>query len=563
MITTHQHRSLLRLVLLAIPFVYLCSHTCYAHALTIAEPLAVVQTILINDVPQTETSNVDSLQVEVKRANTGQVEPARVGMELYKDDEVTTGDLAQVTLVFAKPDSEDRIEVMLKEKSSARLGSIFSYFGSFFVSGLGVFDTRTSYVRLGKRGTEFELVVTKEGEAELKVLSGEVDVEKLDPEPTGNHHPRRRTETPQPRSRKSGSAEIKIVKALEALEIRKERPLPLKRSLRPDEILPVLNWTDKLIIASFPATPPKNIISTTFDKSAPDSSAAAISAFKSARLKATLQPSATNVQTLGDTYKDLGDGKRSTVAYIEAVKLNPSIKDSSVFLANQAEAYRLSGNFTKAEGLLREATAKLPGDPNSQQLVLNASGNLSYDKAIYSILKGDSRSANRYFIQSQSAYEGADSKSQNSETSATIHYNLVNVMLAFGPDAKISSNELDLTGTYRGTIDFPSEGLEGASVLVITGNRFNLHSCEGSLTGSLVTRKGSEHKTLVDLVFDSLKGVKRLSLQEVFFRDNQISLSDAPGETNDFSFSGSEGARTMPCQVANTKYRLMPNPMSN
>src|SRR6267142_907865 len=113
MITNPQHSSIRRLVLIAIPLLYLCGHTCYARALTLNDPRAVIQTIVIKDVPQTEANNVDDIQVEIKRADTGLVEPAKVGMELFKDDEVTTGKEAQVTLVFVKPDSEDRIEVMI------------------------------------------------------------------------------------------------------------------------------------------------------------------------------------------------------------------------------------------------------------------------------------------------------------------------------------------------------------------------------------------------------------------------------------------------------------------
>ena len=570
MITRQQQRSIRMLVLIAIPLLYLCSHTCYARALTLDEPLAVVETIVINDLPQTEASNVDSLQVEVKRVGTGLVEPATVGMELFKDDEVTTGEQAQVTLVFAKPDSEDRIEVMLKEKSKARISSIFGYFGSFFISGLGAFDTRTSYVRLGKRGTEFELFVADNGDVDLKVLRGEVDVEKLEPPPTpdGNHHPRRGTETPQPLSRAPGTGEIKTVQALEAIEIKKEHPLPHPRKLADAEVVSVLDWTDKLIIASFGA-PPKNIIATTFDKSTTDPSAA-IAAFKLARQKATLQASATNVQTLGDTYKDLGDGKRSMVEYVEAVKLNPSIKNSSVFLANQAEAYRLTGNLTKAEGLLREATAKLPADPTSQQLVLNASGNVFHDRAFQSILNGEAGKASGYFREAKIAYQTADSKSGDGENSATIKNNLNNVLLAVGLHPRTSGDKVDLNGTYQGTIDFPGEGLQGPSILIVTGDRFNLQrGCEATLTGSLITRKSDANKTFVDLVFDSTKGVKQLHLQTLGFgepaqgsdwssgQDDQIFLTSAPGEKHNFRFSGELVPRASPvCGVSPDKHRL-------
>lgn len=556
MISNNRRGSIRSLVVLAsLPFLYGGTHPCYARTKPVAEPLAEIQTILIKTVPQTEATSIS--EVEVKRADTGVVEPGKVGMKLFTNDEIKTGEDAEVTIVFTRPDSDDRIDVMLKENARAKISSLFGYYGSFFISGLGIFDTRTNYVRLGKRGTEFEMFVAENGDVDLKVLRGEVDVERLEPPPVANiashHFSGELNNAGQPFQvvKNLRVAKVETVQALHGVEIRKGQEFPPPRRLKTDEVEDILKWTDKLIIASFPAITPRNIIPTAFYyDSIPTNTAEVALTFQTARRRATLEPNAVNATHLGDVYKDLGDGTKSLVEYAEAVKVKPALSDSIAFLANQAEAYRLAGNLKKAEDNLKKASSKLTGedDPQLAQLVYNASGNLAYDKAIQSIAGGDGRSARRFFNDSKTAYEAAAAKSiTSSRLPEVLNYNLRNVRLAFGPDPTIVLPGPDLTGTYRGMVKFPGEGLYGDSMLVVTGNRFTLLGCNESLTGSVVTRKGEKNETFVDLMFDSIKGVKKLFLKALSFDHKRIALTSAPGEKNHFDFSTVSGQRLNVC----------------
>ena len=145
-------------------------------AAVVDEPVAQIQTILL-DGAIVNDAIVDRIQL--KRAN-GTTEPAKIGALLFEKDEITTGQGVSVNLRFTKANSEDQIDVQVQEKSSARIGSLYTLFGRFFISGWGTFDTKTSYVRLGKRGTEFQVDVAADGSADVKVLRGEVEVEECE-----------------------------------------------------------------------------------------------------------------------------------------------------------------------------------------------------------------------------------------------------------------------------------------------------------------------------------------------------------------------------------------------
>src|SRR5687768_5199285 len=93
------------------------------------EPLAQIQVVLVNDAPA-EVPTIE--QVQIKRAS-GTTEPGRVGMQLFKDDEVTTGSGVQVSLLFDKANSEDQVQVQMHENSRARIGSFWAYVGRFLV----------------------------------------------------------------------------------------------------------------------------------------------------------------------------------------------------------------------------------------------------------------------------------------------------------------------------------------------------------------------------------------------------------------------------------------------
>jgi len=509
------------------------------------DPLAEIVAILVNDVPATDPVTVS--QIEVQRAATGNVEPGTVGMKLFVNDQIKTGPGVEASVVFTRPDSDDRIEVQVQPNSKAKISSLFGYYGGFFLSGWGLFDTKTSYARLGKRGTEFQLEVNEEGDIDLRVLRGVVDVEKGEFSPDGpdvaaTGSADRKQPNPVVRfrhaTRRAMAVEAKQVGRLQSMLIKRSEALPEPRALSSDEAINILNKTDKLILASLPAAPPKNIITTSAIPKNPDADPVETAqtvqqAFKDARRKAILEPNATNFVALGDVYKDLGAGKRSLGEYKEAEAEKPALRDNVKFLASQAEAYRLSGNLIKAEQKGVEAVRKSRrADPSSAQLALNALGNVKYDKAVASIARGEWDAAKRFFRASQTAFEDA-SKGQSVDVNVrVIKYNLDNVKLAFGDDPATPSS---LNGTYRGAVNFPAAGIKGSAVLVFTGKRFTLMTCEESLRGSIITSRETPEGQLFEFVFDGKSPVKRITLKADVI-DDKITLSSLASDRNTFSF---------------------------
>jgi len=506
------------------------------------EPLAKIDVILLNDAEPERPITIEDVQVT---RSDGTVTPGQLGMDLFANDEIKTSSSAQVTLVFIRPlaeGEEERTDVLIQENSKARISSIFAYFGDFFLTGFGYFDTKTRYVRLGKRGTDFQISVSEDGNVELDVLRGEVEVER------GEFNP----EVAALIDAKFGHAAVtqkKTVGALRSLSITKDSSLPEPQKIQLEKVDKILVKTDKLIVASLAATPPPNIIPTSFeDRNDPVlNREEAKKAFSKARRDAILTPTAVNTEALGDAYKDLGAGRRATKEYDEAANKDRSLKTQVKFLANQAEAYRLAGNLEKAEAKGNEVRRYLrTADPKSAQLGWNALGNLAYDKAVVSVAKGEWEKANRSFGAAKSAFEAADRSQPVGKNSAVVRYNLDNVKLAFNPDSSLSTFT-ELNGTYRGPLSFPGAGIRGATVLVVTGKRFNFMHCDKSLSGTIVARRDTRDGAVYDFSFDGKSPIKMVTLKAIKTADKQIKLTNAATEKNSFSFVSSPKQPPLTC----------------
>src|SRR5205823_5048229 len=64
-----------------------------------------------------------------------------------------------------------------------------------------------------------------------------------------------------------------------------------------------------------------------------------------------------------------------------------------------------------------------------------------------------------------------------------------------------ANERLDLTGTYKGRVDYPNSGLWGDATLAINGNDFTLSQGERQLTGQIAAVKTCDY-TAVALKFD-------------------------------------------------------------
>ena len=510
-----------------------------------AESLAQIQAILVNDSP-VEAPTVE--QIQVTRVG-GTTEPGRVGMQLFKNDEVKTGAGVKASLVFEKADTEYNVQVQILENSRARIESLWAYVGRFLVSGWGSFDTKTQEVRLGKRATEFYVDVAEDGSVDLKVLRGEVEVEKIAGEqPPGelllNH------------SNARPFVEKLKVGALQAVQVKKGEPPTAPRKLETSEVEEVLDKTDKLMVASLATTTPLNVIPTSYQLTPEIANdpgkirAAAVDAFKTARRKATLQPTADNVASLGDAYKDLGAGKRAVKEYEEAVREKPALENSVRFLASQADAYRLAGNFVKARDKSEAAVARSqePGISSfEKQLAFNARANATYEVAIQYAAAGDWESAGVYFMRTKGLYESAKGVAPDERYFFITERNLLNVTLAINANAGSAPELSKFMGTYRGVVTFPGADISGQATVIINGNRFNLIHCEERLTAGIVLREQRADALLIDLILDKSMPIKRLHLKAELLDGKLLVLSNAEGEKNRFSFSTSARQTPLVC----------------
>jgi hypothetical protein len=513
------------------------------------EMVTQIQAILISGEARTEA--VDKTQVEIRRAVDGRTEPGQAGMRLVVGDEVKTGDGAEVSLVVTRPGTYDRIEIFVLENSRASMSSLFAFYGSFVVSGLGIFDTKARYVRLGKRGTEFQVNVDTDG-ADLTVLRGEVDVEKGEfaPVPSGavptDDFINARYERPRPER-----AQRKVISGLHSVRIEKDKPIPEPRLMEPTEVLSFVAKTNHLYIATMPARLPTNIRPTTYalgDDPA-ENKRRATEAFIKARREAILNPDAKTTQRLGEVYKDFGAGERSTEEFNKAVKLNPALMNDINFLISSSEAYRLSGNLEDSQKRLKAAFTYVPtADARTRGVARIASGNLAYDKAIVSIVRDDGPAAAKYFMESKKAFEAAGD-SPIGDTDPVIFYNLNNVKLALNKKDPTATAPTGLDGTYRGKMNFPAAALTGDATLVITGNRFSLTHCKRSLDGTIVARTTPEGQ-VYDLIFETQAPIAKLAVRFTGPEKARV-ITNAPGENHLFNFTQNQTTTAMTCVQIN------------
>lgn len=139
-----------------------------------SEPIALVKRILASGAQKVDAA---LSEVKVTRASGGD-EPGQVDMRLYTGDEVTTGPTAQLTILFLDNVPEKDNEVLVDANTRVRIGSIFTWVGRILVRCKGAFATRTEKVKLGVQGTEYELIVQRDGTNKITVLEGVVSVEK-------------------------------------------------------------------------------------------------------------------------------------------------------------------------------------------------------------------------------------------------------------------------------------------------------------------------------------------------------------------------------------------------
>jgi len=137
------------------------------------EPLAVVDSMLVDGAKSLDAA-VDVATV----THNSEEEPVWAGMLLYVGDEIKTGPRAQLTVLFLDHSTDRHNEVLVDSNTRIQLGSIFGWLGRILVTVKGAFETKTEKSQVGVAGTAFELAVLPDGTNTIKVLEGEVTVEK-------------------------------------------------------------------------------------------------------------------------------------------------------------------------------------------------------------------------------------------------------------------------------------------------------------------------------------------------------------------------------------------------
>jgi len=164
-------------------------------------PFARILNIIVDD--QEPFNKVTSQQVTVKRAQYDPTAlailvPGEKDMDLYAQDEITTGPGVIVTIVFLPdPNLSEKApqnygEVIVNESSNVRIANperskIRVYWGRILTSARGVFNSIIGSGNAQAKSTEFEIRVNREGKGDLLTLEGLVAFTKADlEEPPAN-----------------------------------------------------------------------------------------------------------------------------------------------------------------------------------------------------------------------------------------------------------------------------------------------------------------------------------------------------------------------------------------
>ena len=117
---------------------------------------------------------------EVVRSGGAESEPAQVSMPLYLGDQVKTGENTRVVVLFLEAATETDREVTVDANSRVTIkgeSSILASVGRVFAQLRGQFEVELPRILLGAFGTEFQLELAENGDANLIVLEGTVNVQ--------------------------------------------------------------------------------------------------------------------------------------------------------------------------------------------------------------------------------------------------------------------------------------------------------------------------------------------------------------------------------------------------
>jgi hypothetical protein len=115
---------------------------------------------------------------------------------------------------------------------------------------------------------------------------------------------------------------------------------------------------------------------------------------------------------------------------------------------------------------------------------------------------------------------------------------------AFAPDkiasekpgqAATGEQQVDLSGTYEGLVDYPERNLRSTATLTIEGNRFRFLANSTALEGRIITNKTANYIAAV-LMFDDIASPTIISVRAVQ-KPGVLMLTSVPWERHAFSFA--------------------------
>jgi len=170
-------------------------------------------------------------------------------------------------------------------------------------------------------------------------------------------------------------------------------------------VLSVLAWTNRVLLTTQPTYSTQNVIphfSTVEQRSR---------SFTTARQNAILKQDPVANQVVGHVYTDWGQGQRAVEAYEKAGQVVPSD-----LVIDKSEAYRLTGQLTKAEALLNT----LPPADSQSVRALNALGNVNLNFAQVAADTGNDADAVRRFQKAKESYTAAITAPQGGRPQAEV-----------------------------------------------------------------------------------------------------------------------------------------------
>jgi hypothetical protein len=132
-----------------------------------ATPAASIDKIVINEKNEIEAFD----NVIVIRANGEKVQGVTTGLLLYRGDTIETAKNTKVTILFLDtPVPEKHNQIIIDGAAKLGISSGDSWWGRVWTKVSGFFTSKTTYVKVGATGTEYELNVSKDGRQTTVVM---------------------------------------------------------------------------------------------------------------------------------------------------------------------------------------------------------------------------------------------------------------------------------------------------------------------------------------------------------------------------------------------------------